>query len=190
MDWISYCINNMLTASQWTKLKLTNSCVGLIGPIGPTGPEGEGTIGEIGETGPEGLQGNDGPQGGRGGVGVTGPAGPTGPQLLNIEFINLEGLSDPTVSLTSSDIYSTYILQKTTEDSVDIVRFNLPNTVDDDKAFWIMIKNDSIYPIEIRTNAFTTRYNLSYRYIDARPTGGVSPTVILYRETATQVFIL
>jgi hypothetical protein len=190
MELISYCINNMLTASQWTRLKLTNSCAGLNGPMGPTGPEGEGTIGEIGETGPEGPPGNTGPKGGIGGIGITGPAGPTGPQLLNIEFINLESMPDPIVSLTSSDVYNTYVLQKTTEDSMDIVQFNLPDVVDDDKTFWIMIKNDSIYPIQIITNALITTYNLSYRFIDRRPAGGVSPTVILYRESATQVFIL
>jgi hypothetical protein len=190
MDMISYCINNMLTASQWTALRNVNACVGLNGPMGPMGPEGEGTTGEIGETGPEGPTGPTGPQGGIGGIGITGPAGPTGPQLLNIEFIDLEGLSDPIISLTSSDIYNTYVLQKTTEDSVNTVQFNLPDVVDDDKAFWIMIKNDSIYPIEITTNAFSTTYNLSYRFIGRRPAGGVSPTVILYRESASDVFIL
>ena len=179
----------MLTASQWTRLKLSNSCVGLNGPMGPTGPEGEGTIGEIGETGPEGPPGNTGPQGGRGGIGITGPVGPTGPQLLNIEFIDLDTLPDVTVSLTSSDVYNTYVLQGTSLSST-VVQFDLPDAVDDDKAFWIMIKNDSSSSIRIITNALITTYNLSYSFIDARPAGGVSPTVILYRQSADEVFIL
>ena len=179
----------MLTASQWTKLKLTNSCVGLAGPMGPIGPEGEGTIGEIGETGPEGPPGDDGPQGGTGEAGATGPTGPEGPPLLNIRFINLDTQPDLTVSLTNLDIYNTYVLNTGSLSSAVVV-FNLAGVVDDDKAFWIMIKNNSItFPIEIRTDALVTNYSFGYRYINVR-NAGVSPTLILYRQSADEVYIL
>jgi hypothetical protein len=186
MDPILYCINNMLTAGQWTKIKLTNACPGLNGPIGPTGPEGEGTIGEIGETGPEGPLGDTGPRGDTGGVGVTGPQGPPGPQLLKIVFVNLD-TNPKIISLTNADIYNTYILNRVSTNNV--VQFNLPSTLGDGRDFWIMIKNMSSIPIQITTDALITTYNLNYNSINAR-IGGVSPTVILYRETLDQTFIL
>lgn len=179
-------INSMLTASQWTALRNVNACVGLAGIQGPTGPEGDGTEGEIGETGPEGATGPTGPQGPRGTRGETGPEGPTGPSVLNIEFVALS-LTPTTVSLTSSDIYKTYILEA--DDFDEVIIFNVAALTADDTNYWIMIKNSSDYDIEIRTTASLTTYNLNHIYINAR-SGGVSPTVILYRESASDVFIL
>jgi hypothetical protein len=172
----------MLTASQWTSLRNVNACVGLNGPIGPTGPEGFGTEGEVGETGPEGPTGATGPRGPTGPQGATGPQGNAGPDVLNIQFV-----SSSSISLTSADIYKTYILQS----PLTRIQFDVSGLTEADTDYWVMVKNDSTSEIEIEIiDATITTFNLGFNSIQGRDIGSVSPTVLIYWDPPDQVYVL
>jgi len=178
----------MLTASQWTSLRNVNACVGLNGPLGPTGPEGFGTEGAVGEAGLEGPTGATGPRGPTGPQGPTGPEGNAGPDVLNIELVSSSlPATTMTISLTSADIYKTYILQS----PLTRIEFDVSGLTEADTDYWVMVKNDSISEIEIEiTQATITTFNLGFNSIQGREPGSVSPTILIYWDPPNQVYVL
>lgn len=129
----------MLTAGQWTQVRYTVNCEGLIGPTGATGPTGDGILGDVGNTGPIG---NTGPQGGTGPTGPsgrTGNTGPIGPSSLSVSKLNLTGGSS-SQTLTITDKHTTFLISSTNDDSVLTMNpINLLNMSDTD--YYISFKN-------------------------------------------------
>lgn len=182
-------INNMLTAGTWTKLRYASLCQGLGGIQGPTGPTGPAAPGDQGFTGATGPQGDPGDSGATGPMGDPGGAPTTpGPSTMPIYFIET---TESTISLTSSNIYTLYILRS---GRTGPITFDTTSLGEIDTNYYVMIKNDSntssvVINVINNTNIPFVVYNTGRTSIGPK-VSGISPTLLLYWQFPGTIYIL